>query len=302
MVGMITSQPVWEGNDAETCPTCGAPRPGRFCQDCGEERLDPADLTLQRFMRSEADDLPVGNHVIRTFYTLFRHPGRLTRDYLIGRRRPYMRPFQVYLLTSLVFFFMQPYTGLFGYKLELYETLPFFRDKPAQMVGQELARTHELPKGYEGRFNKVLRGQEKSMMLVMVPMVALGLIPFLRRRGVIRHIVYAVHYMAALLLWMLAVVAIFRIMFLGIRPLIKVWFDGGIFLATMLNGEWPVVAMIYVPMFYYMRRAAVETYDLSVRRAGWLSLWLVFWQMLLIVFFYRVSLFFTTFYSLKYLG
>jgi len=46
---------------------------------------------------------------VRTFVTLVAHPGLLTREYVCGRRRRYLRPLQVFLMCNALFFFVQPH-------------------------------------------------------------------------------------------------------------------------------------------------------------------------------------------------
>ncbi|NNF41272.1 MAG: DUF3667 domain-containing protein, partial [Woeseiaceae bacterium] len=50
------------------------------------------------------DLLELDSRLWRTLIPLLRRPGRLTRDYLEGRRARYMPPFRTYLVLSLIFF------------------------------------------------------------------------------------------------------------------------------------------------------------------------------------------------------
>jgi len=86
------------------CRNCGAQAPLKFCPECGQETtLHPP--TLGEFLHEF-----VGHYVAlegtlwRTLALLLRHPGRLTREYLDGRRRRYVLPLRLYLTASFVFF------------------------------------------------------------------------------------------------------------------------------------------------------------------------------------------------------
>jgi hypothetical protein len=86
------------------CHNCTAPVAGRFCANCGQEtelRLP----TLREFTREAAGRyVALDGRFWRTMVALFFRPGRLTREYLAGRRRRYIRPARLYLFATLVFF------------------------------------------------------------------------------------------------------------------------------------------------------------------------------------------------------
>ena len=86
------------------CRNCGAQAPRKFCPECGQETtLHPP--TLGEFLHEF-----VGHYVAlegslwRTLALLLARPGRLTREYLDGRRRRYVLPLRLYLTASFVFF------------------------------------------------------------------------------------------------------------------------------------------------------------------------------------------------------
>lgn len=93
------------------CRNCGAQAPLKFCPECGQETtLHPP--TLGEFLHEF-----VGHYVAlegalwRTLAMLLRHPGRLTREYLQGRRRRYVLPLRLYLTASFLFFLVLKLTA-----------------------------------------------------------------------------------------------------------------------------------------------------------------------------------------------
>jgi hypothetical protein len=88
------------------CLNCGTELKGPFCYYCGQP-----DKNLIRFfpalIRDLLEDLlDLDSRFIRTLKPLLLHPGRLTRDYLDGRRFRYVPPMRLYILTSMVFFIL----------------------------------------------------------------------------------------------------------------------------------------------------------------------------------------------------
>src|ERR1700726_63581 len=88
----------------KTCRNCGAPVAGAYCSTCGQEtklRLP----TLREFLREAAGRyVAFDGRFWRTVFALLTRPGFLTREYLAGRRRRYIRPARLYLFATLIFF------------------------------------------------------------------------------------------------------------------------------------------------------------------------------------------------------
>jgi hypothetical protein len=86
------------------CPSCGAPKRGPYCSNCGERFLTPADFDLRHFL---LHDLPhevwhVDGKLKRTLRALFVKPGFLPAEYSAGRRAAYIAPLRLYLAVFLV--------------------------------------------------------------------------------------------------------------------------------------------------------------------------------------------------------
>jgi len=93
-----------EENAPPTCRNCGVPVDGAYCAACGQEtalRLP----TLREFLREAAGRyVALDGRFWRTMFALLARPGFLTREYLAGRRRRYIRPARLYLFATLIFF------------------------------------------------------------------------------------------------------------------------------------------------------------------------------------------------------
>lgn len=88
------------------CLNCGTPLEGPYCYYCGQPdrnfmRFFPA---LLREVVSEA--LEFDSRFTRTIVPLLFKPGRLTSDYLAGRRFRFTPPIRLYLFSSIVFFLL----------------------------------------------------------------------------------------------------------------------------------------------------------------------------------------------------
>jgi hypothetical protein len=90
--------------DEARCANCGAVLHGPFCSACGQA-VKPLDPPVRHFAKEFSQELlDVDGRVPRSFRRLFLSPGFLTREYLAGRRVPWLTPLRMYLLASVAMF------------------------------------------------------------------------------------------------------------------------------------------------------------------------------------------------------
>ena len=86
------------------CSDCGAPTSGNFCANCGQPThvhrtlLHLGEELLHGVMHFDA-------RVWRTLPLLWLNPGKLTREWVEGRRTRYVSPLAIFLFTLFVMFF-----------------------------------------------------------------------------------------------------------------------------------------------------------------------------------------------------
>ncbi|MBT8083560.1 MAG: DUF3667 domain-containing protein [Gammaproteobacteria bacterium] len=90
--------------DQPDCLNCGSELQGQYCGRCGQRATNRL-ISLWELLRDAFGDLfEFDSRLWRTMIPLLIRPGRLTRDYLVGRRARYMPPFRMYLVLSVIFF------------------------------------------------------------------------------------------------------------------------------------------------------------------------------------------------------
>ncbi|HEX6259828.1 MAG TPA: DUF4286 family protein, partial [Woeseiaceae bacterium] len=88
----------------ESCLNCGALLQGQYCATCGQ-RARGRLISIWELVRDAIGDLfELDSRLWRTLIPLMFRPGKLTHDYLIGRRARFMPPFRTYLVLSIIFF------------------------------------------------------------------------------------------------------------------------------------------------------------------------------------------------------
>ncbi len=91
-------------NESPVCLNCGTRLRGQYCGICGQ-RSRSRLISIWQLLREAFGDLfELDSRLWRTVVPLLIRPGKLTRDYLEGRRARYMPPFRSYLVLSVIFF------------------------------------------------------------------------------------------------------------------------------------------------------------------------------------------------------
>lgn len=118
-----------------TCPNCGSIVTGKYCSNCGQERI-----TGKLKVKDIGKDVSHGifhwdSTFFRTLKELVKHPGIFIRSYIDGKRKPYVKPFSyfIFIQTVYVILFHQ-----LGKKYFAYINLTL------NTSGTDLARTEHL--------------------------------------------------------------------------------------------------------------------------------------------------------------
>ena len=88
------------------CKNCGADITGRYCASCGQHSDVSIPSLHKLFVEALGDLYNFDSRLWRSLGLLIFKPGRLTREYLEGRRARYVPPFRLYVVLSLTFFFV----------------------------------------------------------------------------------------------------------------------------------------------------------------------------------------------------
>lgn len=93
-------------NRGETCLNCKHPLDisDRFCSYCGQKNsnkpLDAKELFLEFFSGLLAYD----SRFRKTIAALVLKPGKLSKEYILGKRISYVNPFRFFISTAIIFF------------------------------------------------------------------------------------------------------------------------------------------------------------------------------------------------------
>ena len=186
--------------DHHRCRECGFLSSGPYCPNCGTPSYTPERESV-RWLLSEwsADALGMDGRIVRTLRTLFLQPGHLTAEYLAGRRKRFIRPFQLFLIVNAVFVLVAVSQGIYDFTLQEYlDFSPPSTDLTRRWVSSALAETGLSYPVYEAKFNGSADALRKGLILLLIPFFAgASWVLCARLRGpVVPHLVFSVHVFA----------------------------------------------------------------------------------------------------------
>jgi len=88
------------------CLNCGAQLQGKYCHNCGQENLEIKESFGHMLNHAVSDYFHFDHQFFHTLKPLLFKPGKLTTEYMSGRRAQYLHPVKMYIFISLVYFLL----------------------------------------------------------------------------------------------------------------------------------------------------------------------------------------------------
>jgi hypothetical protein len=129
------------------CLNCGAYMRGQYCAVCGQRSRSRLISLWELISDAFGDLLEIDSRLWQTLIPLLIRPGRLTYDYLQGRRARYMPPFRMYLVLSLLFFVV----AFFDPR----EDLSLFFEPEPEVTTEEVSALEQVEEGLNERLDEL---------------------------------------------------------------------------------------------------------------------------------------------------
>lgn len=189
------------------CINCQTELRGTFCHKCGEKVVHSEDFSIIKLLEQSVDVFThLDSKLYKTVKTLFLKPGQISTDYVQGLRKPYMKPFQLFIIVNVLFFlllsdfdvFRKPASWWFqdtsdtGYNIKLM----------AEEKAAELALTiEEMAPLYEIKSITIAKG----FVIVFIPLLGIvqAILFFRRKMQLGKHFIFSTHYFTFVLLIMI---------------------------------------------------------------------------------------------------
>ncbi|MFP5042135.1 DUF3667 domain-containing protein [Parasediminibacterium sp. JCM 36343] len=88
----------------KNCLNCNATVQGRYCQECGQENIEPKESFWHLATHYFYDITHFDGKFFYTLKYLIQKPGFLSKEYMLGKRNSYLNPIRMYVFTSAIFF------------------------------------------------------------------------------------------------------------------------------------------------------------------------------------------------------
>ncbi len=99
------------------CLNCGTMVQGKYCQNCGQENVEPKETFWHMVTHFFYDITHFDSNFFHSIHHLIFKPGFLSREYMTGRRAQYLHPIKMYVFTSAIFFLL--FFSFFSPKTEI---------------------------------------------------------------------------------------------------------------------------------------------------------------------------------------
>lgn len=189
------------------CPSCHQTLQSHYCANCGEKRVDRHDFSLKHQAEELLESFThLDNKLFRTIKTLVAKPGMLSVNYVKGIRVPFMKPFQLFIVSNLLFFLLQGKGNVFALSLYTY-----YQMEPYKSMGTETAIKAKLGATTNFDllatvFNNQVVPQSKALIFLFVPLLTLAcaLLFLHRKRFLAEHLIFATHFFSFIVLFYVA--------------------------------------------------------------------------------------------------
>jgi Protein of unknown function (DUF3667) len=149
------------------CKNCDAPLSGRYCVNCGQAANVHVPTTLELTHELLEGLTHSDSRLWRTLKTLWFRPGKLTEEFIAGRRAAYLPPFRLYLIASILFFLlaslMQPKAVVAHFDSSTHAVTPI--SSCDEMKSESLTRSHpDLNQRLQHACTAILRDNGQSLL------------------------------------------------------------------------------------------------------------------------------------------
>ena len=196
--------------EAIKCKNCNTELKGSYCHSCGEKPVSEKDFSVLSLAKLSFGTITnFDSKFFKTFSLLLFRPGKLTEEFISGKRKTYMQPFQVFVLANLFFFFFLTDTDVFRNLSKWYFEEPALKNKVEIIVKEKGISKNDLALLYDNQSASL----SKSAIAVIIPFMALMLMLLNFRKKYLfgKHLVFATHFLSFLLIFMVLLSFLFSV-------------------------------------------------------------------------------------------
>ena len=184
------------------CKNCNTQFEGNFCNHCGEKVLKEGDFAIMKLLSQAFDTFThIDSKLLKTIKLLLFYPGKLSKLYTEGIRVPYMKPFQIFVIINVLFFFLFANDDIF--RVPSYY---FFKENYDGFKSLEKARIISEAKGISltevaHLYDTASTNFAKGFLIFLIPIIALvgKLFNYKQKMEFGKHLIFSTHFFTFIL-------------------------------------------------------------------------------------------------------
>ncbi|MFK8055727.1 MAG: DUF3667 domain-containing protein [Saprospiraceae bacterium] len=184
------------------CLNCNAVAQGDYCYDCGQRLRDNSDRSLSQLAGEFLGNIFfLDNRFFLSMWYLLRYPGRMTAEFLEGKRKKFISPVTLFLFFNLIYFFASPLTDFsIAFKDQVFHQ-PYSGEWTLDWARLKLQNLGLDETAYSSIFQNTSDTISKSVMIINIPVLAIFvfLMAFKKRRFYYDSLIYSFHFFALFL-------------------------------------------------------------------------------------------------------
>ena len=230
-----------------TCINCKSKLKGPYCYQCGEKIVTEKDFTIKKLLEQTVDVFThLDSKIFSTLKFLLLKPGKLSEDYVAGLRKPFMKPFQIFFLTNILFFLLLSNVDIFRIpSAYLFNEINHWGYNVTKIVEQKIIETNKTKNEIALVYDLKSAILAKTYVITFIPLLSFVFaLLFIRKKLQIgKHIVFATHLFSFLIL-----ILILWLLFFSLLP--KIYSDKINFIKIPLLIIWVLYIGIAIKQFY----------------------------------------------------
>ena len=186
------------------CINCKTKLEGPYCYNCGEKIVAEKDFTIKKLLEQTVDVFThIDSKIVTTLKFLLLKPGKLSEAYVTGIRKPFMKPFQIFILTNILFFLLLSNVDIFRIpSSDLFNEINIYSYNIPKIVQQKIIETNKTKNEIALVYDLKSAILAKTYVIVLIPLLSFvfALLFIKKKLQIGKHIIFSTHLFSFLVL------------------------------------------------------------------------------------------------------
>jgi len=194
-------------SNENVCVTCKSVLYGEYCHNCGEKVISDKDFTLKNLFEQAFDAIAhIDSKLLKSFACLIFKPGQLSLASVRGNRKTFMKPFQIFIITNMLFFIFLTNVDVFRIPSGWWISHPDYLGFSVSTRVNEIKTSKKITMAefatlYDFKSNTLAKG----FVIVLLPVISLimAVLNIKKKLQIGKHLIFATHFFSFALFFIL---------------------------------------------------------------------------------------------------